>query len=107
MAKIVQWFKDLWQGFVDWLIDIAIIILTFIKDLFLVIFELFLDGVIFVFTAIPVPDFLTNGLSVVFSALPESVTYFLSVSGFSEGLAIYGAGVTFNMLRKLFTLGQW
>lgn len=105
MGKIIQWFRDLWQGFIDWLIDIAIIILTFFKDLALWLFEKFLDGVIFASSSIPVPDFLANGLTSLFAALPESITYFLSVSGFSEGLAIYGSAITWRMIKKTLVFG--
>lgn len=107
MSAIKQWFIDLWNGFVDWIIEILILVLTFIKDVFLTLFELLLDGVVYMFELISPPDFLATGLGSLFSALPSSVSYMLMQSGLAEGLAIYGAGVTFNLLRKLFTLGQW
>lgn len=107
MNAIKQWFKDLWNGFVEWLVEVVILILTFIKDVVLTLFELLLDGVAFMFELIQPPDFLASGLGGLFSALPSSTSYMLMQSGLAEGLAIYGAGVTFRLLRKLFTLGQW
>lgn len=107
MNSIKQWFKDLWDGFVEWLVEVVILILTFIKDVALTLFELFLDGVIHMFELIQPPDFLAAGLNGLFSAIPSSTSYMLMQSGLAEGLAIYGAGVTFRLLRKLFTLGQW
>lgn len=107
MNSIKQWFKDLWDGFITWIIDVAILILTFIKDVFLTLFELLLDGFAFMFELIQPPDFLAAGLGGLFAALPSSTSYMLMQSGLAEGLAIYGAGVTFRLLRKLFTLGQW
>jgi len=107
MSKIWNWFKELWQGFVDWVIDIAIIILTFFKDLVLTLFELMLDGIVFVFNALEPPQFITDGLSSITGAIPAPVVYFLGQSGLAEGLAMLGAAYTFRLLRKLVTLGNW
>lgn len=107
MSSVMQWFKDLWNGFIEWLIEVVILILTFFKDLFLTIFELLLDGIVYMFEAIAPPEFLANGLGSLFAALPDGLSYLLMQSGLAEGLSIFGAGVTFRLLRKLFTLGQW
>ncbi|NRQ42610.1 hypothetical protein HRH59_08480 [Rheinheimera sp. YQF-2] len=107
MTAIKQWFKDLWNGFVEWLVEVVILILTFLKDIVLTLFELLLDGVAYMFELISPPEFLATGLGSLFSALPDSLSYFLMQSGLAEGLSIYGAGVTFRLLRKLFTIGQW
>ena len=104
---MMDWIARTWQDFVNWLYDILLIVLTFFRDLFLNIFELVLDGVVYVFNSLQPPEFITDGLSSLFNALPNDILYFFSMSGLSAGLAIYGAGVTFRLLRKLFTLGQW
>lgn len=104
---MMDWIADTWQGFVDFLQEILVMILTFIRDLALTIFELIMDGVVYMFNSITPPEFLTNDLSTLTNALPTDILYFLNMSGLSAGLAIYGAGVTFRLLRKLFTLGQW
>lgn len=104
---MMNWFKETWQDFVDWLLEILLIILTFFKDLALNVFELLLDGVVIMYNSIQPPTFLTNGLQVLFNSIHPDILYFLSISGVDTGLAIYGAGVSFRLLRKLFTLGQW
>lgn len=104
---MMQWFSDTWNSFVDWLYSVFETLFDFIKDVFLIVFELVLDGVVFVFTAITPPDFLSVGIGSLFNALHPDIVYFLSMSGLDSGLAVYGAGVSFRLLRKLFTLGQW
>tara|TARA_R110001592_G_scaffold305032_1_gene577608 strand:- start:3146 stop:3469 length:324 start_codon:yes stop_codon:yes gene_type:complete len=107
MNDLVLWFKDLFTSIVSWFEDIVILILSFFKDIFLNVFELALDGVVYVFLLLEPPQLLTNGLDTAFSALGNDLLYFLSQSGLAAGLAIYGSGVSFRLLRKLFTLGQW
>jgi hypothetical protein len=107
MNDLIDFIKDTWNGFIDWVQYLLVSVLTFIKDMFLNIFELVLDGAVYMFTIIEPPEFLTNGLSNIANDLPSDITYFLSQSGLAAGLAIYGAGVSFRLLRKLFTLGQW
>lgn len=104
---MMNFIKQSWQNFVTWLGEVFTALMDFIKDVFLVVFELVLDGVVFVFNTITPPEFLANGLGGLFSSLHPDILYFMSVSGIDQGLAIYGAGVSFHLLRKLFTLGQW
>lgn len=103
----MEFIKSTWQKFVIWLGEVFQSLLDFIKDVFLIVFELFLDGVVFVFNAITPPDFLSTGLSGLFNVLHPDILYFLAMSGLDQGLAIYGTGVSFRLIRKLFTLGQW
>ncbi|CAM5223295.1 DUF2523 family protein [Alishewanella longhuensis] len=107
MSKIWNWYKELWQGFIDWIIDILIIILTFFKDLSLTLFELLLQGVVFSFSTLQPPEFIVTGLQSITAALPPSVIYFLGQSGLSEGLSMLGAAYTFRLLRKTASLGFW
>jgi hypothetical protein len=107
MTDLINWLVQTWNGFIAWIQSILVALLTFIKDLFLNIFELLMDGVVYVFTLLTPPDFLTTGLDSAFTILPNDLLYFLSQSGLAAGLGIYGAGVSFRLLRKLFTLGQW
>ncbi|MCP4262934.1 MAG: hypothetical protein GY774_36300 [Planctomycetes bacterium] len=104
---MMDWLADTWQAFIDWCYDILEIVFTFLKDLALNVFELIMDGVVYVYSLLQPPDFLTGGMQSLFSALHPDILYFLGQSGLSTGLAIYGAGVSFRLLRKLFTLGQW
>lgn len=104
---MMDFIKQTWESFTTWLGEVFKSLFDFIKDVFLIVFELVLDGVVFVFNAITPPDFLAVGLSGLFNVLHPDILYFLSVSGVDQGLAIYGTGVSFRLLRKLFTLGQW
>ena len=104
---MMDWIADTWQGFVDWIFEVLKVIFTFVKDVFLDVFELVLQGVVFIYESITPPDFLSQGIGVLFSSLHPDIVYFLSQSGLDAGLAVYGAGVSFRLLRKLFTLGQW
>jgi hypothetical protein len=107
MTAFIDWIATTWAEFIAWCQLILERLLTFFTDSFLNIFELITDGVVYIFTLLEPPEFLTGGLGSLFSALPNDISYFLGQSGLAAGLAIYGAGITFRLLRKLFTLGQW
>lgn len=96
-GRIFEWFTGLFKDFMEFLLDFPLKIL-----------EGFLDGVLYLLNAIPVPGFLTSySLQSLFSALPESILYFVSLFGIPQALAILGLGVTFRLTRKALTLGQW
>ncbi len=94
--QLFLFFKDVFQSFMD-----------FIKDIFLDIFELFLDGVHSVIASLDVPTFATDGMGPLLSNIDPTLTYFLSQSGISNAFAVLAAGFAFRMTRKLVTLGQW
>lgn len=104
---MMDWFAETWQGFVDWLSEVFDTLFTFLADLPLNTFELIMDGVVYMYSLIQPPDFLSGGISTLFAAIHPDIVYFLGQSNLDTGLAIYGAGVSFRLLRKLFTLGQW
>jgi hypothetical protein len=93
---LIAFFSGIWTDFYN-----------FISDLPIVVVESILNAISSLFASISAPSFLTTGLSTLFQTLPSSVTYFLVETGFFQGLAIYGSGFAFRMLRKVFTLGQW
>lgn len=107
MDWIVTLLQDYWNQTQTFLIIILNNTFNFFKDLFLDIFLGILDAVSSVFTAIPAPSFLNTGLSSLFSSLDPGVVYFLSQAGLFQGLTIFGSGVAFRIMRKVFTLGQW
>lgn len=78
-----------------------------LKDFVIWVLDALLSGIVSLLEAIPVPSFLQSGLGGLFSALPPPLIYLLVESGMVAGLGIIGAGVMFNLTRKLFTLGQW
>lgn len=107
MTAFVSWLKQTYDEIIKWFEETFVLILGFFKDLFLNVFELIMDGLVNVFLLLEPPQLLTNGLDSAFSGLSNDLLYFLSQSGLAAGLAIYGSGVSFRLLRKLFTLGQW
>lgn len=92
----IAWLKALWGDFVE-----------FLSDLPLMILDGFLSALATIITAIPVPDFVDEGLGSLLADLPQSILYFLDKSGFPEAIALVGAGVAFRLLRKAVTLFQW
>lgn len=98
--------------FANWLLQL-------VKDLFVSIWDFFLDlaietaslifqALVAIISAIPVPSFLSsNSLSLAFASIPPEVWFFAGHFKFAECLAILAAAVAFRLLRKLATLGQW
>lgn len=98
---------NLWAAFVAFFVGIWEDFYNFITELPAVVLESFLNAIFSLFSTLSLPDFLINGLSGLFDALDSSVLYFLNEMGFFQGLAIFGTGVTYRLIRKLLTLGQW
>ena len=95
--RIFEWFGGLFKDFME-----------FVLDLPLKILQGFLDGVIYLLGLIPAPDFLTQySLQSIFSALPDSVNFFVQYFGIPHAIAVLGLGVAFRLTRKAVTLGQW
>lgn len=111
IQTVVNWFSALfaWIGrFFEWWGGMLKDLFEFLTDIPLFMFKGVMEGVLYLINAIPVPEFLTQyRLQVLFDALPDTVTYFVSYFGIPQGLAILGLGVTFRLTRKAFTLGQW
>lgn len=114
IQTIVSWFTALfrWIGRIfEWFLGMLKDVLEFFADLPVLIFEGILDGVIYLLSAIPVPEFLdtSNGgiLQVAFSGLHPDVQYLVNFFGIHYGLGVIGAGVLFRLTRKAATLGQW
>lgn len=98
---------NLWKAFIEFFANIWKAFTEFVLDLPAQILELILNAISSLVSSIPVPSFLQNGASVLFANLDSSVLFFLNISGLFQGLAIFGSGVAFRLLRKIFTLGQW
>ena len=99
------------SAFADWLLGLVKAIFTaiwdFVADAFINIFELLLQGILAVLTAIPVPSFMQSGLSSAMGQISGDVWYFASHFRLAECLAILGAAVLFRLTRKVVTLFQW
>lgn len=87
--------------------DLVSALFNMVTDALVGLVELFLNAVLSILNSLTPPAFLQNGLQGFLLGIDPSVLYFLSLSGFTTALGIVGAGFTFRMLRKLFTLGQW
>lgn len=100
LHDITQWFGDLFKG-----AFVAIFLL--LQDIAVSVFTAFLDAMGTLLAAIPVPDFMSGGLSAFWVNLPGGILYILTATGAPQALAIIGAGFAFRLTRKLFTLFQW
>lgn len=97
VARIFEWLGGLFKDFMEFFIDLP-----------LQIWKGFLDGVIYVLSAIPVPDFLGQySLGAMFAQLPSSLLFFVGAFNLHGVCLALAAGVTFRLLRKAITLGQW
>lgn len=100
LDDITGWFRRqfeaIWDAILQLVGDAILLVVDTVLGLFAALVE-----------AIPVPGFLQSGLGGMFAQIDPGVLYFVGVLKVPEGLALIAAGVTFRLLRKLFTLGQW
>lgn len=80
---------------------------SFVVDAAIGIVDLFIGAVTALASAIPVPDFLADGLAGVYAQLDPGIVYILGASGLPLALAIIGTGYAFRLGRKVATLFQW
>ena len=100
IEEITNWFFDL-------VLNIFKALWTFVKDVFIEVFDLLISAFVSLISAIPVPGFISGGLDNTFSALDSGVLYLVSQAGVPQALAIIGAGYAFRLARKFATLFQW
>jgi hypothetical protein len=105
---------DNWlQTLSTWLIKLVKSIFTTIADLIGDLLVKVLDWILIpvgdLIAAIPAPSFLEQGggLGGLLSGLPAFAQFIVGQCQIGPALAVIGAGVSFRLLRKLFTLGQW
>lgn len=96
-----------WDQVVAYITGIFDDITEYLSDLPILLLEEFLDAIYSLINSIPVPPLFTDGLNSVLSGLDPTILYTLSNTGFNQALGVLGVGLTFRLLRKLFTLGQW
>lgn len=102
LSLITNWFFSLFQKAFSALTN-------FIHDFSLwVVFQV-TDAIASAIVAIPMPQFLLNGLDItaLYTGMPGMVLYVMSQMHISAAFSIISAGISFRLLRKLFTLGQW
>lgn len=107
----MEWISDKIDAALAWIAAsigaVFSAITGWLKDFAVWVLDALLTGIVVLVEAIPVPSFLQNGLSGLFSALPQPLIYLLVETGLVAGLGVVGAGVLFNLTRKALTLGQW
>ena len=104
---MISWLSNAYGDLIAWFKAILQAIFDFFRDIGILVLELFLEGLSLLITSIPVPEFLSNGLGSYLNNVDPAILYFLGKSGLTESFALLAAGLTFRLLRKLFTLGQW
>lgn len=107
----MDWLFGWLEDFVAWIWDVLVAAFGALWDL---LYELavsvvgdVLDAVVALVGAIPVPDFLTDGLGGIFAGLDGAVLWGVTALGIPEGLAMLGAAVGVRLVRKFVTLFQW
>ena len=101
LDDLAKWFKDaflwLWHGFLD-----------LIGALFGYIFHALGEGLIYVLTLIPTPDFLTNNsIGAMLGGAGPVIGWLGDAMHLHDAMLMIAAGYAFRLLRKLLTLGQW
>lgn len=94
----MEWLKDFFTKFKDWLYDV----LLYIPQK---LFDLFLQAIIKLLEILPLPDFIINARLV--NYIGPDLMYFLSMSGLGTALPIVGSAVLFYFFRRILTVGIW
>ena len=99
------------KDFTEWLLQLVgklfDAVWDFISDLFVSIMTTVFDAIVSVFSAIPVPGWLSAGLAGPFAGMDSGVIYVLTACGIPAALALIGGGYVFRLARKVATLFQW
>jgi len=108
------------ESLINFIAKINDFILLIIKTIFGLIKDVVSDALVWILdpifgwlgdriASIPAPSFFNSGVSVssLLSGFPPFAQFVIGQMGLPEAFLIVGAGVTFRLVRKLFTLGQW
>ena len=79
----------------------------FLSDIFVSTLSTVVEAVTSLIASIPVPAWLSGGLSGPFGLLDPGIVYVLTGCGIPQALLIIGGGYLFRVMRKIYTLGQW
>lgn len=94
----MEWLKDFFIGFLDWLYEV----LLYIPQK---LFDLFLKAIVAAIEALPLPSFITD--YVITDYIHPDIMFFLGNSGLDVALPIIGSAYTFYFFRRILTLGIW
>lgn len=101
LLKLTDWILDTLTKTFDAFKD-------FLYDIFMWCVHLVFDAISSLISSIPVPDFLNSvSISSLINQLPSFALYVVSAMSIPQAFLILLSGVSFRLLRKLFTLGQW
>lgn len=109
MTDLIAFFRNLINSIVSWFLQLVTDVATWFLDLLQSIahwiYQGVMDALATVIEAIPAPSFLESSASV-FSAVPSSVVYLVSVAEFQTGLGIVGSAYLIRFLiRRLPVVG--
>lgn len=100
IATITGWLKSLFIAMFAALWD-------FVTDVLIGLFDLVVSAFAALVAAIPVPDWMSGGLQMLWQQLDGGVLYLVTAAGVPQALGIIGAGFAFRFGRKILTLFQW
>lgn len=94
----MEWLKDFFIGFLDWLYEV----LLYIPQK---LFDLFLKAILAAIENLPLPDFIINYQ--ITDYIHPDIMFFLGNSGLDVALPIIGSSYLFYFFRRVLTLGIW
>lgn len=110
-GALMDWLSDKLDNILLWILELVKNIFEtlwdWVTDLLLTLLDLFLSAIVFLFSAIPAPDFITSGLSSTVGNFPALLLYIMQHSGVTAALGIMSTGLLFRLIRKAVTLFQW
>lgn len=104
-----NWLTDITTWLLSLVSGIFAALLEFVHDAALWVFDAILQAFAGILAAIPVPSFMSAGinLSSYFSGFGPYPLYLLSRLHIAECVTVLMAGISFRLLRKIFTFGRW
>lgn len=103
-----KWLENLTNWIAGLVRAIFEALVTFVHDAALWVFDGILQALAALIVAIPVPSFMTGGsVASLLGGFPAFALYVLAHLNIGACFAVLSAGITFRLLRKAGTLGQW
>jgi hypothetical protein len=97
--------------FTAWLIGLVKAVFTalwdFLVDVFVNAVDLVVSALVGLVSAVPVPQFMADGLQSIYGAIDPAIGYILTATGVPIGLSMIGTAYGFRLVRKIVTLFQW
>lgn len=101
LTKITSWFFLLVKTVLGYIVQI-------VADVVVWVLDLILGPIGDLIAGLGTPSFMQSySFGSLLGGLPPFALHVINQCNLGPALAVIGAGVMFNLLRKLFTLGQW